>query len=619
MSMAGSYVGFDPYQQWLGIPPHEQPPHQYRLLGVPLFEPDLQAIALAADRLLGYLGTVSDPAYAPIASRLYEEIVTARTALTDPYRKAQYDGWLQQTLYAAGGMQPGYGTGYASTPSNHGAPTPGYGAPQGYVSHPSQHGQQGYVSQPSNHSAPAGYAPQPSYVSQPSNHGAPDGYVNGVQGYAAQQPTAQDYGVPAAPMSPVNNSAGYSTGSYYTQPAPQPAPTYTEPAPQYAPQGYGSTPGYGVNQSIPMVPQAPVQAPVQMHATSAPEMATAGWQVGARPLVSSEPEVVGSGPAPMKMFAIGGAVLVGIIIIGVLRNMDDKKPARTVASNIPATETPIKRTSGDKLRPPVSPTEAPAPSTDIPEVVEPTEPEPLPVKPEPKTLEPKKKPEPKMDPEDDPEPVPTKPETKKPEPKPETNPETTKPEPPAVDPQALKKGGELLGKVRLALARRDIKLAKERLKAAKELHLEPLSQDIARLEMLASNLDDFWGAVRKSIESLKNVDEIEIGNSRVAVVEATSEKLILRIGGVNKTYPLDSMSPKLTLFLANRWYKPVPSSKIFIGSFHAIDAQGDRKEAKSLWEAAKREGGSGEKDVVDLLMPELSIPMPENNPANMEL
>ena len=86
MSMAGSYVGFDPYQQWLGIPPHEQPPHLYRLLSLQAFEPDLQTIAMASDRLLGYLGTVSDPAYAPIATRVYEEILTARATLTDPYR-----------------------------------------------------------------------------------------------------------------------------------------------------------------------------------------------------------------------------------------------------------------------------------------------------------------------------------------------------------------------------------------------------------------------------------------------------------------------------------------------------------------------------------------------------
>jgi len=32
---------FDPYYKWLGILPKDQPPHNYRLLGIELFEEDL--------------------------------------------------------------------------------------------------------------------------------------------------------------------------------------------------------------------------------------------------------------------------------------------------------------------------------------------------------------------------------------------------------------------------------------------------------------------------------------------------------------------------------------------------------------------------------------------------
>ena len=41
---------FDPYHKWLGIPPEDQPPHHYRLLGVPLYEDDAAVIESAADR-----------------------------------------------------------------------------------------------------------------------------------------------------------------------------------------------------------------------------------------------------------------------------------------------------------------------------------------------------------------------------------------------------------------------------------------------------------------------------------------------------------------------------------------------------------------------------------------
>jgi hypothetical protein len=35
---------FDPYLEWLAMPPREQPPHHYRLLGVRVFENDPRAI-----------------------------------------------------------------------------------------------------------------------------------------------------------------------------------------------------------------------------------------------------------------------------------------------------------------------------------------------------------------------------------------------------------------------------------------------------------------------------------------------------------------------------------------------------------------------------------------------
>jgi len=43
-------AAFDPYRKWLGIPPEEQPPDHYRLLGIARFESDPDVISNAADR-----------------------------------------------------------------------------------------------------------------------------------------------------------------------------------------------------------------------------------------------------------------------------------------------------------------------------------------------------------------------------------------------------------------------------------------------------------------------------------------------------------------------------------------------------------------------------------------
>jgi len=46
---------FDPYYQWLGIPPSEHPINHYRLLGLALFEENGDVIAHAADRQMAHL------------------------------------------------------------------------------------------------------------------------------------------------------------------------------------------------------------------------------------------------------------------------------------------------------------------------------------------------------------------------------------------------------------------------------------------------------------------------------------------------------------------------------------------------------------------------------------
>ena len=53
---------FDPYFKWLAIPPQEQPPNHYRLLGVPLFISDLDVIESAADRQMAHVRTFSSGA-----------------------------------------------------------------------------------------------------------------------------------------------------------------------------------------------------------------------------------------------------------------------------------------------------------------------------------------------------------------------------------------------------------------------------------------------------------------------------------------------------------------------------------------------------------------------------
>lgn len=91
----------DAYHTWLGIPPDEQPPHAYRLLGVRAFEADLGVIRTAADRQMAHLRTYQLGECSDLSQRLLNEVAAARARLLDPTKKAEYDRRLSRQLEVA--------------------------------------------------------------------------------------------------------------------------------------------------------------------------------------------------------------------------------------------------------------------------------------------------------------------------------------------------------------------------------------------------------------------------------------------------------------------------------------------------------------------------------------
>ena len=89
---------FDPYYKWLGIPPNEQPPHHYRLLGLQLFERDVEVIEAAANRQMAYVQQRASGGRAAVSQRLLNELSAARVCLLDPKKKAAYDADLKAKM-----------------------------------------------------------------------------------------------------------------------------------------------------------------------------------------------------------------------------------------------------------------------------------------------------------------------------------------------------------------------------------------------------------------------------------------------------------------------------------------------------------------------------------------
>lgn len=89
---------FDPYHQWLGISPKDQPPSHYRLLAIDLFEADLNVISNAADQRMSHLRSFQTGKNGPLTQKLLNEIAAARVCLLNPEKKAEYDWRLREQL-----------------------------------------------------------------------------------------------------------------------------------------------------------------------------------------------------------------------------------------------------------------------------------------------------------------------------------------------------------------------------------------------------------------------------------------------------------------------------------------------------------------------------------------
>jgi len=89
---------FNGYHVWLGIPASEQPPHHYRLLGIAIFESDLDVIDHAADRQMAHVRTFQSGRHQALSQQILNELSGARVCLLSAERKAAYDEQLRSKL-----------------------------------------------------------------------------------------------------------------------------------------------------------------------------------------------------------------------------------------------------------------------------------------------------------------------------------------------------------------------------------------------------------------------------------------------------------------------------------------------------------------------------------------
>ncbi|MFP6764723.1 MAG: LamG-like jellyroll fold domain-containing protein, partial [Planctomycetaceae bacterium] len=84
------------YHLWLGIPPAQQPPNHYCLLGIETFEESSEVIEAGAARQTVYLREVSTGPHRKLSQQLLNNVAAARRCLLETDRKRQYDEELKR-------------------------------------------------------------------------------------------------------------------------------------------------------------------------------------------------------------------------------------------------------------------------------------------------------------------------------------------------------------------------------------------------------------------------------------------------------------------------------------------------------------------------------------------
>lgn len=602
---------FDPYWAWLGIPPGIRPPSQPDLLGISSHETSPETIAQAADRRMAVVSAMLVTPHAAWAQRLLVEVATARAMLL-----------------------AGLGSRTAAGPSAAQAATvAAVPAPQTPTATPA--------------SADDDLLPPVALDSQADSN-APAGYPAGIasasypalQSQYAPQPVGYAYPVYAGPVQPYS---GYGAAAAAAAGPAGYAPAQAVPAANLAPGGGveaapASVPGAGGYRSVASaarrrsrssfnltvigglavicvvivavilgnlggdqpssVSQAPAPPPAEDPADgSAADSSNDELETDAPP-EESEP------PPPRDPATIRPRVVrsedpdpAAEPVPEPTEDVPDESPDEMPADADAPDEMPEEEPPAGEM--PLESTEPPAAegADTTPEGTEPSEPagdepnpdEPLPDNPD----EPAPDPAGEMPPD---EPADTAPPTEPSETTPEPEPA---PEPEPM-PEASNREVQLVDRALIAfranLESREFEAAAEKLdEALLEVTDPALSARLDRAQSCLYYLREFWEAVARSVAELKGGQELTLNDEIIIVVEVQPDLLIIRAAGMNRRYRIRQIPPALAYQLADTWLADDnPASQVFLAAFLALDGKGDPDRARTMLQAAARDGMENE-------------------------
>lgn len=468
---------FDPYREWLDIPPAEQPPHHYQLLGLSLYEGEPEAIRRAARQRIARVRDRASDEQQDLVQQIVNELAVARDCLLNGALKSQYDARLRAS-------------GTRATP----VPPP-----------------------------PA-----------PSDAPPPDAKTDAQQ--SARDGEREEEALAGLPKIDVSGPArsrrpGSSTGGRPSLRGPLP-----EKLPDTLPNKLPGTPPTG--------PHGDAISPRARRGARAANRKTGSYSARASSRQQS--------PTPWLVAGGGVGLILLFLLIVAIHSGEGPKPAKPRAQQPtqvseptrpkPSSGRPRRSSSGGSYRGGTPPPTGPRTFEDL------------------------------LDPSND---------------TPENNTVT----------------GQLTA-ARRAMSERKLDKAHARLHAAAELARSPYEvAEVERVEKLLGSLEIFWRTVHEVANTLRPAQEIKLGDEYIILSETRGGVLTFRYAGRFVQYQPLELPPKLAVALAERRLKPDrPETHLHVGSFLAVDARGDRQEARRRWEQAGEPGAE--------LLPELELAPP---------
>jgi len=519
---------FDPYREWLGLDRCPSKPNFYQLLDLPIGEPDLDRIRLTADRSLAMVRRCRPGSHSAQWADLLDQLTAARECLTNESAKRNYDATLPATSAASTDKQISPSVDLAKPGSDNPLYPPGHGANEDVPA--------------AVETAAVETAPVVAEINRPDINRP----VTNTETREASAPlSAESLDEPLPdpmeslqeaddPMSPLDDMA-----ALFELPHPSALSTQqpiAEPAENVIPERAivdtteSETNEFDFLSAAPSSPQSSL----------APRVAVRRRATKRSPLKRYSPLLLGT-------LAFGCVLATAVFFI--LPKNDDRGSVTPpqVAVNDADEPKPLEQKPADLL--------------DQGEELPPAEDDPLEqIEPITSTL------------------LVDDPRREKPAVAPSIDNNNGLP-----DPEQLEKLSSTLSSIRQNLTLRDFakvdsQLVPLRLLAQSKEH----RQMAARLESLASLVEDFWTRTGEAISQMGITAEIKVGKSYALVVDASPEKIVLRMAGVNKTFrrPFTDLPAPLAIAIVQSYAAENDFEALTeLGAFTLVDSRPDQATA----------------------------------------